>query len=199
MAIDYAHLVKIFVVGDADVGKKDIILEFYDTYKKPPHIDYFNYRYNHRISDVHMMTTREMDGETIKFDIGWSAPGGTERLKLIYPSDLRGTQGIMLVYDVNESSKVLPILSAWLKNIQKNAKDELGMMLIGYDHQEYPHKPRAREVSVEQGQQFANDHGLRFMEVSSKNNLDIEEAFCSLARDCISILKNYLIHFVTNN
>ncbi|KAH9509639.1 Ras- protein Rab-10 [Bulinus truncatus] len=82
----------------------------------------------------------------------WSAPSGGDRFKLICPSECRGTQGMMLLYDVNNQQSFTNI-SAWLKNIQKTAKDELGMMLIGYDHQEYMHKPRAREVSVEQGQQ----------------------------------------------
>ena len=38
-------------------------------------------------------------------------------------------------------------------------------------------------VSVERGQQLANELGIPFMEVSAKSNINVEKAFYSLAAD----------------
>lgn len=40
-----------------------------------------------------------------------------------------------------------------------------------------------RAVSTEQGQQLANELGIPFLEVSAKNNINIEKAFYDLASD----------------
>jgi len=39
-----------------------------------------------------------------------------------------------------------------------------------------------REVSYEEGEKFARDHGLGFIETSAKNNESIEEAFMETAK-----------------
>lgn len=40
-----------------------------------------------------------------------------------------------------------------------------------------------RAVSVERGQQLADELGIPFMEVSAKSNINVEKAFYSLAAD----------------
>lgn len=40
-----------------------------------------------------------------------------------------------------------------------------------------------RAVSVERGQQLADELGIPFMEVSAKSNINVEKAFFSLAAD----------------
>jgi GTPase SAR1 family protein len=40
-----------------------------------------------------------------------------------------------------------------------------------------------RVVSTEQGQQLADELGIPFLEVSAKNNINIDKAFYSLAAD----------------
>lgn len=40
-----------------------------------------------------------------------------------------------------------------------------------------------RAVTVEQGQQLANELGIPFLEVSAKNNINVDKAFYSLATE----------------
>ncbi|KAL9985695.1 hypothetical protein ACROYT_G008128 [Oculina patagonica] len=47
------------------------------------------------------------------------------------------------------------------------------------------HKENKRMVSWEEGKQFATEHGMKFMEVSAKENINIDEAFYTLARDIL--------------
>jgi Ras-related protein Rab-8A len=37
-------------------------------------------------------------------------------------------------------------------------------------------------IQKEQGQELANEYGIKFIETSAKSNLGVEEAFFSLAR-----------------
>jgi Ras-related protein Rab-8A len=38
-------------------------------------------------------------------------------------------------------------------------------------------------ISKEQGQALANEYGIKFLETSAKSNINVEEAFFTLARD----------------
>lgn len=45
-----------------------------------------------------------------------------------------------------------------------------------------------RAVSTEQGQQLANELGIPFLEVSAKNNINVEKAFYNLASDIKKVM-----------
>lgn len=45
-----------------------------------------------------------------------------------------------------------------------------------------------RAVSTEQGQQLANELGIPFLEVSAKNNINVDKAFYSLASDIKKVM-----------
>lgn len=45
-----------------------------------------------------------------------------------------------------------------------------------------------RAVSTEQGQQLANELGIPFLEVSAKNNVNVDKAFFSLASDIKKVM-----------
>lgn len=43
-----------------------------------------------------------------------------------------------------------------------------------------------RQVKYEEGEEFAKKHSMKFMEVSAKDDINVEEAFISIARSVIS-------------
>jgi Ras-related protein Rab-8A len=45
-----------------------------------------------------------------------------------------------------------------------------------------------RAVSTEQGQQLANELGIPFLEVSAKNNINVDKAFYNLAADIKKVM-----------
>ena len=49
-----------------------------------------------------------------------------------------------------------------------------------------------REVKKEEGEAFAREHGLIFMETSAKASINVEEAFFTLAKD-IKVNKTGLV------
>ncbi|VVC97595.1 unnamed protein product [Leptidea sinapis] len=77
---------------------------------------------------------------------------GQERFRTLTTAYYRGAMGIILMYDITNLES-FNHLSYWLRNIQE-----------------------------ERGQKIADDFDMPFFEVSCKNNINIEEAFLTLAR-----------------
>ncbi|KAI5294109.1 GTP-binding protein [Ascosphaera atra] len=70
-------------------------------------------------------------------------------------------------------------IRTWFSNVEQHASEGVHKILIG-NKCDWEEK---RAVSTEQGQQLANELGIPFLEVSAKNNVNVEKAFFSLASD----------------
>lgn len=108
---------------------------------------------------------------------------GQERFRTITTAYYRGAMGIMLTYDVTDEQSFLNIRN-WMKNIEEHAADNVNKMLIGNKCDLI----EKRVVEVERGQQLAKSYGIPFMETSAKNNINVEEAFFTIAREIKSRL-----------
>ena len=62
----------------------------------------------------------------------------------------------------------------WLLKVKESGNPDMVIMLIGNKADLGETK---RRVSVEEGERFAKEHGLIFMETSAKTALNVEEAF----------------------
>jgi len=96
--------------------------------------------------------------------------------------------GILLVYDVCDersfNSNHLLLLSlildirTWFQNVEQHATEGVHKILIG-NKCDWTEK---RVISEDQGRALAQELGIPFMETSAKSNINVEEAFFSLAR-----------------
>ena len=86
--------------------------------------------------------------------------------------------GILLVYDVTDERSFNNIRN-WIRNIEQHASEGVNKILIGNKCDMLEKKV----ISREQGQALADEYGIKFMETSAKSNINVEEAFFSLARD----------------
>ena len=62
-------------------------------------------------------------------------------------------------------------LASWLEDARQHANANMSIMLIG-NKCDLAHR---RAVSTEEGEQFAKEHGLIFMEASAKTAQNVEE------------------------
>lgn len=125
---------------------------------------------------------------------------GQERFRTITTAYYRGAMGILLVYDVTDERSFNSMLyrvsttfayvsldiRTWFSNVEQHASEGVHKILIG-NKCDWEEK---RAISTEQGQQLANDLGIPFLEVSAKNNINVEEAFYSLASDIKKVMDN---------
>jgi len=115
-----------------------------------------------------------IDGLQIKLQI-WDT-AGQESFRSITRSYYRGAAGALLVYDITRRETFVQ-LEKWLTEARENASEEMVIMLIG-NKVDLEHK---RCVTKEEGQQFAKDNGLIFLETSAKTAQNVEEAFVQTA------------------
>lgn len=168
MAKAYDYLFKLLLIGDSGVGKTCVLLRFCDSA--------FSTTFISTIGIDFKIRTIDLDGRKIKLQI-WDT-AGQERFKTITTAYYRGAMGIMLVYDIT-SEKSFDNIKNWIRNIEEHASAEVERMLIGNKCDMHD----KRQVSRDKGEHLATEYGIKFTETSAKGNINVEEAFLSLAKD----------------
>jgi len=116
-----------------------------------------------------------IEGQQMKLQI-WDT-AGQESFRSITRSYYRGAAGALLVYDISRR-ETFNHLTLWLEDTRQHSNPDMTIMLIG-NKSDLEHK---RTVSVEEGEQFARENGLIFLETSAKTAANVEEAFISSAK-----------------
>lgn len=120
-------------------------------------------------------------GKRIKLTI-WDT-AGQERFRSLTSSYYRGTQGVILVYDVTNRESFNNLKETWLKELAVYADlDDLILMVVGnkIDLEE------DRRVSTEEGLELAKELSALFMESSAKTRIGIKAIFEELVRKILN-------------
>ena len=165
---DYEFIFKVLLLGNSNVGKSSLFLRFID--------DIWNDTFVPTIGVDFKIKTFNIDEKKIKMQI-WDT-AGQERFKNIIASYYRGAHGILLIYDVTDKES-FKNLSNWLIEIEKNANKNVLKILIG-NKTDLEEK---RVITYNQGKEFADSYGLKYIETSAKKNLNVNEAFETVGRE----------------
>mmetsp|Transcript_15460 Transcript_15460/g.41767 ORF Transcript_15460/g.41767 Transcript_15460/m.41767 type:complete len:214 (-) Transcript_15460:391-1032(-) len=165
--MSYAYLFKYIIIGDTGVGKSCLLLQFTDKRFQQVHDLTIGVEFGARMITI--------DGKQIKLQI-WDT-AGQESFRSITRSYYRGAAGALLVYDITRRD-TFNHLTSWLDDARQHANSNMTIMLIGNKCD----LEQRRAVTFEEGQQFANEHGLVFLETSAKTAANVEEAFINTAR-----------------
>ena len=117
----------------------------------------------------------EIDEQYIKLQI-WDT-AGHEKFRTITTSYYKSAQAIIILYDITEQSSFEHI-KYWLIEIEKFAKQGVLKILVG-NKKDLEEK---RQVSKEDVESFAQQNGIKYIEVSAKNNINIEELFLHIVK-----------------
>jgi len=150
------------------VGKSCLLLQFTDKRFQPVHDLTIGVEFGARMIDL--------EGKMIKLQI-WDT-AGQESFRSITRSYYRGAAGALLVYDITRRD-TFQHLGRWLEEARQHSQSNMVIMLIG-NKNDLDHR---RAVSTEEGQAFADQHGLVFMETSAKTAYNVEEAFLKTASE----------------
>ena len=88
----YDYLIKCLVIGDSGIGKSSLMVRFTD--------DVFNNHYISTIGVDFKIKTMVLNKKTVKFQI-WDT-AGQDRFRTITSSYYRGSNAILICYDVTE-------------------------------------------------------------------------------------------------
>lgn len=164
----YDFLIKLLLIGDSGVGKSCLLLRFSD--------DSFTTSFITTIGIDFKIKTIELDGKRIKLQI-WDT-AGQERFRTITTAYYRGAMGILLVYDVTDEQSFQNIRN-WIRNIEQHAADNVDKILVG-NKCDMVHE---KMVDTDKGQTLAQEYSIKFFETSAKANINVVEAFTSIAKD----------------
>lgn len=161
------YLFKALVIGDSGVGKSCLLLRFaqdkYEqNYLSTVGVDYYN-------------RTISIEGKRVQLQM-WDT-AGQERFRTITRSYYRGSQGIVVVYDITDSD-TFENVKHWLEEIDKNAGSGVVKLLVGNKQD----LESSRKVTYAQGKEFADSIGVGFFETSAKESFNVEAVFVQLAK-----------------
>ena len=97
---------------------------------------------------------------------------GHEAFQSITRSYYKGAVGALLVYDITRRETFSHLIK-WLSEVKENASKDITIILIGNKND----LEKGRQVSFEEGESFAKENNLLFLETSAKTSKNIMEAF----------------------
>lgn len=165
---DYDYLFKLLLIGNSAVGKSSLLLRFSDNI--------FNESFLPTIGVDFKIRTFELSSKTVKLQI-WDT-AGQERFKTITSSYYKGAHGIILTYDITDKQSFKDIEN-WLTEVEKFANENVIKLLVGNKCD----LESQRQVTFDEGKEYADSLGIQFLETSAKNNANVEKAFFTLANE----------------
>ena len=162
MEDEYEMMFKIVLVGDASVGKTNIMSkylknEFHEDSKATVGVEFGSKQFT-------------VEGHQIKAQI-WDT-AGQERYKAITSAYYKGAKGAFVVYDITRKQSFESV-DRWINDLKATADKKLSIIIIGNkcDLEDQ------RQVTKEQGEEKAKNAEVAFMETSALSGENLEKAF----------------------
>lgn len=114
------------------------------------------------------------EGGYVKAQI-WDT-AGQEKYKSITSHHYRKAVGALLVYDVTRKLTFENCIK-WYNELKINTEKECVICIVGNKCDLVEENPKRREVSIEEGRDFARKNKTLFFEISAKNNNNVVECF----------------------
>jgi len=117
----------------------------------------------------------ELENKSIKLQI-WDT-AGQERFRTITKSYYRGSNGIVVVYDITDRES-FETVQHWMAEIDNHASADVCRLLVG-NKSDLSDK---RAVKTEEGEALARQFGIPFLETSAKESINVENMFTTMAQ-----------------
>ncbi len=155
------YTIKYIIVGNAYVGKSNIIYRFVENkfsenYKATINLDfsYKNMKINDKIFRIQLWDT-----------------AGQEEFQSISRGYYKSGACALVVYDITDR-ETFNNVSSWVEECKNNGPSTITLVLVGNKID----LERRREIEKEKGELLAEKNGIDFYEVSNKEGINIQEA-----------------------
>jgi Ras-related protein Rab-2A len=158
----YDYTLKFIIVGDSSVGKSNIMSEFTDK----------RFHAQHELTIGVEFATKIVSYKNTNYKLQIWDTAGQETFQSITRAYYRGTIGCLLVYDITRRDSFESV-SRWYADLKQYCEPNITVVLVGNKTD----LEQKREVTYDEGKDFAEKHGISFFETSAKTSQNVEACF----------------------
>jgi small GTP-binding protein len=177
--LEYKYLFKFIIVGNMSVGKSCLLMRFADNQFKENHEATIGVDFGSQIINVGGGKGKHSEPVPVKIQI-WDT-AGQEDFRAITRAYYREACAALLVYDSTNRQSFSEV-KTWLEAVRNNStNDNIVLTLVGNKSDLCGRHTGSRRVKRQEGERFADTHGLLHVETSAKTGENVTEAFLSTA------------------
>ena len=175
-------ILKFLILGDITVGKTTLLLKYIDNFTPEIYISTLGVDYK----------TKNLvyNGTKVTLQI-WDT-AGQERYRVITKSFIKGTDGIIFMYDITQKESFINI-KKWIEETEGENPGEVKKIIVGNKID----KEEDRQVTDEMKEKLSKEVDIDLIEVSAKKGIDVDKVFDILVEKILGnmtteqILKKY--------
>ena len=175
-------ILKFLILGDITVGKTTLLLKYIDNFTPEIYISTLGVDYK----------TKNIVFNGIKVSLQIWDTAGQERYKVITKSFVKGTDGIIFMYDITQKESFINI-KKWIEETEGENPGEVKKIIVGNKID----KEEDRQVTDEMKEKLSKEVDIDLIEVSAKKGIDVDKVFDILVEKILGnmtteqILKKY--------
>ena len=175
--INFNYLFKYIIIGDSAVGKSNILLRYVH--------DNFIEEFQSTIGVEFGAKNIQLNEKIYRIQI-WDT-AGQENFRSITRAYYKNSACACIVYDITQRNSFENIKS-WIEDCKKQSPKTVFLILIG-NKKDLEDK---RQISYDEGEEFARKNNMLFFETSAKTGENIENVFLTSAQKIAENIENGL-------
>ena len=161
-SLNFNYLLKYIVIGDSSVGKSNILLRY--THNQ------FNEEYQSTIGVEFGAKNIKINNKIYRIQI-WDT-AGQENFRSITRAYYKNSVCALVVYDITKRESFENVQS-WIQDCRNQSPKTIIMVLVGNKND----LENLREVSYDEGEEFAKNNDMIFFETSAKTGKNVSAIF----------------------
>ena len=166
--VNFDYLLKYIIIGDAAVGKSNLLLRYVHGQFKP--------EYQLTIGVEFGAKNINIASKVFRIQI-WDT-AGQENFRSITRAYYKNSVCALVVYDISSRDSFNNVTS-WIEDCKNQSPKTIFMVLVG-NKCDLEDK---RQVSYEEGKELADKNELLFFESSAKDGINVDEIFENSAKE----------------
>jgi small GTP-binding protein len=175
-------ILKFLILGDITVGKTTLLLKYIDNFTPEIYISTLGVDYK----------TKNIVFNGVKVTLQIWDTAGQERYRVITKSFIKGTDGIIFMYDITQKESFINV-KKWIEETEGENPGDVKKIIVGNKID----KEEDRQVTDEMKEKLNKEVDIDLIEVSAKKGIDVDKVFDILVEKILGnmtteqILKKY--------